>query len=791
MQGAPAIREREPAVLPRLAHPGCSWGWWDQVVLRAPGFPARGVERLAAPELAAAADAMAPAASEAEWDAFRRRFDHGMRDVARRLQEIAASPGFRRAVTWQNHRAVETALAPLLRWDADADARNSKHRQHEELVASYWQRYCVKNDSIAFFGPVGWGRIDPTAPRTRVTTGPGLVKRCEVFFEVWAVDRLAAALAADPEVRPWLRPRRASYVRVDGDSVLAPGPRARDLPPVEAEVLRACDGLTRAREIAPLVGRALARRGLDEDVDAAEVERILEQLQRRRWLTWNLDLPIVPRPERDLRRFLEEIADGEVSRRALSKLDALEAARAGVEDAAGDHDRLAAALAELDRTFVDLTDADATRREGRTYGGRTLAYLECRRDVAFELGEDVFEAAAPLSLLATSGRWLCFRLAEALRPRFAALHARLAGAGAAVPLSTYWFEALPLVRRGAREALETIQADFHDRWAGILDLPVDEPRVAYASEALGPRIRTAFDAPRPGWGGARYCSPDLLLAAPDLEHVHAGDFELVLGELHLAVNTQRHYCFVTQHPEPEALFAWVERDSPGPRLFSVLPKDSPPRLSIRTHPALIRPADYLVAHSHQTVPASRPRLVHSADALVVERDGALAVVLPDGETFDLLDVFSEMLMDAVLDRFRIVPARAHVPRITFDRLVVARETWRVDLDSLAFASSSSEARRYVEARAWRRELGLPERLFVSFGRGDKPFFVDFSSPVSVNVLARAVRRQAADGAARLTVTEMLPTLEQLWLTDAAGARYTAEFRLAGFDLLGNEDAVAA
>jgi hypothetical protein len=30
-------------------------------------------------------------------------------------------------------------------------------RRREEVIASYWQRYCSKNDTIGFFGPLGWG----------------------------------------------------------------------------------------------------------------------------------------------------------------------------------------------------------------------------------------------------------------------------------------------------------------------------------------------------------------------------------------------------------------------------------------------------------------------------------------------------------------------------------------------------------------------------------------------------------------------------------------------------------
>lgn len=771
----------------RFTRPGMSWAWWDQVILRSPGFPAIGVESLSAPDLAAHADRVAAAPSDDSWTEFERDFDRGARDIARRLQVIAASPAFRRAVTWQNHRVLQTGIEPLLRWNADGGSRNSKHRQHEELVASYWQRYCLKNDSIAFFGPVGWGRLNPGARYTTVRPGSRLVSSSDVFFEVWAVDRVAEAMASDAALGPWLRPWRLPHVRVDGDSVFAPGPAAQELPPDEAEILRACNGLLPCRDLAQEVKEALARRGLEQPITPADVERAVLRFEKARWLRQAIDLPIGPRPEQDLRRFIAGIDDGEVARAALSKLDALDAAMSSVRDAAGEHDKLASALSSLDRVFTTITGATAARRPGRAYAGRTLAYMDCRRDVEFEIGEDVLQAAAPLDLLAESGRWLCYQLSAALRPRLEAIYKRLAGAGeTAVWLSNFWFEALSPVNQGARQALDAIEKDFLDRWAEILDVPFEASSAAYATESLAPKLRAAFCAPAPGWSAARYCSPDLLLAAPDLEHVHSGRFQLVLGELHLAINTQRHYCFVTQHPDPSQLFASVDRDTPLPRLLPVLPKGSPPRLSIRTHPALIRPADYLVACTHQTVAASRPRLFQCCDVLVAKRDGDLVVILPDGAVFDILDVFSEMLVGAVIDRFRIVPRRDHVPRISFDRLVVQRETWRVDISALAFASLPSEARRFVEARSWRQRTGVPERVFVSFDDGEKPFYVDFSSPVSVNVFARAIRQRAASasGTRLVAVSEMLPTLDQLWLTDSSGARYTAEFRLTAFDLLG-------
>jgi hypothetical protein len=73
-------------------------------------------------------------------------------------------------------------------------------------------------------------------------------------------------------------------------------------------------------------------------------------------------------------------------------------------------------------------------------------------------------------------------------------------------------------------------------------------------------------------------------------------------------------------------------------------------------------------------------------------------------------------------------------------------------------------------------------VFVVSPAEPRPFYVDFDSPVYVNILAKAVRRLARqDPGGRLTVTEMLPTPDQTWLTDDAGNAYTAELRFVAVD----------
>ena len=51
------------------------------------------------------------------------------------------------------------------------------------------------------------------------------------------------------------------------------------------------------------------------------------------------------------------------------------------------------------------------------------------------------------------------------------------------------------------------------------------------------------------------------------------------------------------------------------------------------------------------------------------------------------------------------------------------------------------------------------------------------------MLARNVRRaqRHSGDSAPVTVTEMLPSPDQLWLTDAEGRRYTSELRVCAVD----------
>ncbi|MFD5035493.1 lantibiotic dehydratase, partial [Streptomyces sp. NPDC058405] len=557
-------------------------------------------------------------------------------------------------------------------------------------------------------------------------------------------------------------------------SVRVPGRPAREVPERLLRVLELCDGTRSAHAIQLHLG---------PDTDVAEA---LDRLVELRCVTWRLDVPADTHPELRLRETLERIGDPAVRERALATLEVLERGRDQVRAAGDDPDRLISAMAALEADFEQLTDAAAQREKGAaTAPCRALVYSDSVRSARARIGGDVLTALAPLDLFMTSATWLTSHLAQQVMHRVGEVYDRLreaAGDSGTVDLAAFWFACMPVLHGDAVADAARLQEEFRRRWASILRLPEGAGRVRVSGAEIAEQVHDAFGDAGAGWTAARYLSPDVMIAATDTAALERGEFELVLGELHLATNTLGASLFVHQHPAPDELFALTGRDHPGPRLVPMLPKEHKSRLSARIRHSLVRPEDYYVALVDHSADPHRPNTVLSADATVERRADRLVVVVPDGAVFDAVDVFSHVLTTLVMDLFQILPESDRSPRVMVDSMVVARETWRFVGSEVEFAGEKSEARRFVRARRWRDEQELPRWVFVVSPTEPRPFYVDFDSPVYVNIFAKAVRRLARkDPAARLTVTEMLPTPEQAWLTDDEGNTYTSELRFVAVD----------
>jgi hypothetical protein len=743
------VRDRDQVVDSHLIPLGDGWQAWRQAVLRSAGMPFELLASLAVDE-------------EADEAAIRAR-EHVAVDA------LLANDTFCSALAWQNPKALRDWVlayrADLRAGSASLTVRRRDSRQ--AFVARTAQRYCAKNDTIGFFGPVAWADLNG---QQHGWHGDGRLLRSTVSYEVWAIWGIAAAWSADPGLLPHLAVRLDPSCAVQGDSIRRPHRPALTHTPDTRRVLA---GL----RAGIMVGELADRTGLPFPVVASTLARLAAEGV----LQIGFRIPLDESPDLALRRQVEAIRDPTVVRALSAYLDRLEDARQ-LSAKAADPEALIAALDEVDAALAAAAGGRMPRALAAAGPGRrTPVYLDCRRDLDAQVGPAERAAlGAPLSMLLDSARWLAAEVGKLVNDTLRDRYRTLAAARREVTLGELQFASADVLATGGPELPELV-ADFQHRWAEIISavgkvgddgaIRIDVERARSLSEAL-------FPASRPPWAAARVHTPDLMLCARA-----DGTTQWVLGELHVALNTVESRVFRTQADDARALVDAVARDLPTGRVVPVYPVDGV-LVSSRTYPppaldppGLFRYWSYASDDGHPSGAPSTP----AAALLVTERQGELLAIGPDW-TAPVLECFGEFLTALVVDLFQPRPAAGYLPRLLLGDLVMGRAHWRVAAGRLPTRAARSGDVAHRQLRDWARSAGLPRHVFVRTSLERKPFYVDFAAPLLVENLARIVRKaRKADLATPVDVVEMLPRPDQLWLKDPAGRRYTCEFRVVAVD----------
>jgi hypothetical protein len=271
----------------------------------------------------------------------------------------------------------------------------------------------------------------------------------------------------------------------------------------------------------------------------------------------------------------------------------------------------------------------------------------------------------------------------------------------------------------------------------------------------------AFDTP----------APDLQIIAADRAALEAGDWQLLLGEIHPDLAIWEH-CFLMWCPDPEAL-AVEYRETGHASAISFGPtRELGVHILCRAHErsddwTFLRP---LWAPGSDSLSRAEALVDHTGDDLVVrDRQGRARGSL-----------LHQWRVAGNTHRFEWVGTGAHSPRLRVGRVIVQRESWRIEPDqALCRAVAEVGPDALLALRALRHDRGWPEEVFVrpelplrhTYHKDAKPILVDFRNPILLEVLSGWMRRYL-----RLRVSEMLPAPEHCWLTDGNG-RYACELRM--------------
>ncbi|WP_437581657.1 lantibiotic dehydratase [Sorangium sp. So ce887] len=705
------------------------------------------------------------AALEAEGEAL---FTADARAVRSKVVERLSGPLAEEALFLLNPAALERVRSLGQGGAAQLDSRR---RQHVRLAWSYLQRLCTKNDTVSFFGPMAWGRMSGLDEPVRLsTTGPGWIKRRIVSFEHWAAVALGAAISADPEVSPHLPLRLNAGCHVEGTELRYPLNKRTRLSAPAADFLRFV-GEARRHGAWP-AAELSARFARETGQGLEEVERACSFLLEKGVLVRNIEVPTAEhRPEERVRRTVAALPEACPGRaRWLHTIDGLLALRERYQGGA---------LEERARTSSELYSVlkslgiNTDREAGSMYTGRYVVYEDCERSLFIELGRSVeARLGAVLEPVCNIYRWLAKRAAQLIHARYERVYRELCAEGDEEGVDFLLFFTTVRKSPALEPSVELLRGELRAAWGRLLGpAPADDAMIEERDlvrllgwlEESGP----TDGAPEPL--GVDVHSPDLLIAARDLEALRSGEYQIIVGEVHPGVHNVSQP--VAQPFSPFSREIQEEVDAllaPG-RMVLVDPALGHQRSNLNW-PVVTNLHDVLMPGDDSRSPLSRQ--VATGNGRVVLRDGGVKYLdRASGRLEDIITVmprdFHRMLFDLAAD----VLGAAHPCRISCGNFMLKRRTWRASGSSLPNVKLPGESfQSFMAVHAWARALGLPRWVFVKCPGEPKPIYVDFENPLAVDLFYKQAR-QADD----VTISEMRPGPDELWLADERGA-FTSELR---------------
>jgi len=714
-----------------------------------------------APATAAAREAMAEELSE------RRRT----------LGELFHDQRMREAV-WASARNFSRNFERYL--DRPIGKRGTKERQIERTAMLFLQRLTAKNDTISFFGPFVWGRFRPDSQTNLVhEAGAGdLIRRRLVSCEYWAVTTLARRISADPAIRMELCPYLKPSCFLDGSTLFYPIGHRAELDPRRLAVIRLADGRRTSRQLLEALESSTAFAGCSPD----KIRAVYQDLIDRKILVCELTVPTaLPNTERHLLRQLERLPEGCASkarwvaevRRFCDWIE--EYARSGYEDRRRIVD-------EMDGCFRELTGEEPTRGAGEMYAGRTLIYEDCETNVGrCEVGGALLADIESLSPLFEIARWISLEIARRYHGRFLELFRRLSG-GRSRPVDFLLFLQEAAVFNEEVEIETDLYRELQEVWREVLGPRLTDARDEVTlAPADGERVLAKLRHTRTGDRrmevfGHNFHSPDFLFVAKDLDAVNRGDYAVVMGEIHKSTYMVTMPWAMPFCPYRDEVESFLSQTMTEP----VLEFSDPPLRHIRANInwPVVPPFHEIVTEA-RTSRYPPERIINVGELEVVEEDGNLFVGSRDQRHRvwfpSVIRYFNyrKFQKNVIVDPLPVLGEK-YSPCLRYGpRVVLQRRRWKFDREELPEVSrlAADSMELWLAVRSWQQQAGIPRLVFIKVPTEPKPVLIDFDNFLSVELFLRLTRKSPV-----VSISEMVPGPEDLWMRDADGRRFVSEIR---------------
>lgn len=629
----------------------------------------------------------------------------------------------------------------------------------ERKLWAYLQRFCGKNDTASFFGPLNYGQVVPEQEEpVRIVRSKGKYQRREAFLSFWVVNRLAKLMSTEPEIKRYLCPRLHPQCFWHETTVYSVAhDRHIHLNRVQQAILHHANGSTTIQEIADHI-----------HLSVTEVASMIEKMVAAKILICHIEVPsTIFRPLTALMQRTLDLPDTWPQKQHwLALLQQFEHLRQDFTQAALPERQKILAL--IDTLYLSTTHEPPRRNAGGTYADRTPIYEECLGTLeTFQMSEAFFTTllqrlAAVLDLSAGYGTLLGKHYQAVGRDLFS----ELSPDHLPIPYIRFIQEMQKKQRSTPAFPMNEELEDFRAAFTQLVQQRSDGSRACLTATDIQQLLARITQIPH------CHISPDIMLAASNEENLRQGNYQVVLGESHQVIYVWgSQLYFYERRAEAEAEIQEHLRHMPEYDAIATI-------LNERQHKGLLYeafPGTFIEVYATPSAQIMQRVALRDLEVALVEEQ----LVLRHIHTKIPLRIYTAgdeqmHLWAFAFPRAMSLPVAfpGHTPRIEIGGTIYQRETWR--LASTEWGKdvlSVTSLELMLRSQQIRQRYNIPRYVYIHVSSEPKPFFLDFANIFSLNHFRHLLLHNA-----EVKLTEMLPAPNDLWMSEQDG-QYCCEFRL--------------
>lgn len=682
-------------------------------------------------------------------------FQLELKEKRKYLQMIFKDPYIAEAVYVSNPDVFNISYPKFIAY-RDFDKRPSKIRTLEMRFYSYLQRFCSKNDTASFFGPMNYAKWDKEQlANVKLESTVGKYSDRIVHYSFWMVKELAKRIAEEADFRPYLTPKLHPMCKYDHDKVsFIHIKKELHLPETFRKILQAI--VTDSHTLYELSHQL--------NLKMPTLNHYLKQLEQKKMIILDIEIPsTIFDPFTYLYSWVQNLPPIDLKNEWLNILEQF--VKYKEEVLTKDLAYRQKVTAQMETLFEQVTHLPARRNQGQMYADRTLYYEECKgtiNEMSFgkHFHEDFMKRIKPIFDISAAYGDVLRNYYQTIARR---LFKKIQGQRSQIPYCEFIYQSQALLEAEDIDLSFSPLEHFHQQLEQLVHIRQDNG-VAKLSESdvrLFDRFRNYAEC---------HTSPDIMFSAKSIEALAKGDYKIVLGEVHQFIAMWGSQLLFDPEREKvnEEINQMLEK-LPMYRQLSVI-------LNTRRHKGLIHESFPGTIIQLFGAPSERANhVVEIRDLYVTEEGDELSLVDTNGNQHYLYNSGDENIHLWAFAPSRVsspaIQFTGHTPRIEINDVIFQRERWDIGAEELlTICNQEDPFLIYVEMQRLKQKFQLPRYLFFKVKSEKKPYYFDFENFFSVEMLHSLLKKNK-----EVSFIEMEPSPENLWLKDDNG-KYCFEMR---------------